>query len=217
MRAFLSMLFFCVASSAVSAQVASECKSVESVLDRLACFDGAYSDFESEEVVVQGGIGESVEPPTISPEVDLAWEVREERDPITDRRNVSYLTTPTEKQYNVFGGEKRVALQLRCWSNTTAAIVYFDEFQVRLDEIDITVRKDREAPVEMEWAISTSKKSAGLWLGRDAIPFIKSLEGGSELVMRLKLEDGTDTYTFNIEPVGQYIAELGQACEWGTN
>lgn len=192
--------------SASGAQDWSSCVQIGNDIARLACFD-------REAIGLEGPIERTAQLPEEDNSEFVNWEKREEQDPISDRRNVSYFGIPTEPQFSRFGTEKSIFLQLRCFDNTTSVVLYFDEFQ-RRDTVQVTVRNDDEAAREQNWGRSSNRKAAGKWEGATAIPFIRSLIGTTKLVMRARLDDGQETYVFDTRLADVYAADIAEACNW---
>lgn len=141
------------------------------------------------------------------------WFASDETDPITDQKNVFRTKLPQETPRNKFGGEKSVSLMARCVRNTTSLIISFDSYQIK-DRIPVTWRFDDTSPQSGRWSVSTSRQAAGLWNGSSAIPFIRQMMQAQKLVLRLSLDDGTETYTFDLSGAPEQLSPLAQACNW---
>ena len=203
-----------VPSSVIGQDIAT-CRSIESVLERLSCYDSiqieapksADHEFRDDE-------------PTIASEaIEIAvsefsnWERKSESDPISDRQNVSFFAYPNERQLNQFGRRQTVFLQLRCSDNTTSAVLYFDNFQTQ-DSVRLAIRLDDQPATETTWLVASNRQAIGLWSGRTAIPFISSLKDVDRITMRVFLDDGAETYQFESERINEYASELSEACNW---
>ncbi len=191
-----------------------ECRKVENALERLVCYDEiVIQDNETVEDAVDQAISTLSEPETELATGLSEWERREERDPISDRKNISFFAEPTGPHFNLFGGEKTVFLQLRCFDNTTAVVLFFDDFQIQ-DRLRLAVRIDENEPVDANWSLASNRQAAGLWSGSESIPFIKSLRDAKLITIRAFLEDGAETYQFESKNINAYASELSEACDW---
>ena len=110
-RGSLSTLVLVLLPTFLAAQDLQRCVAIENDIARLECFDTQAQELSSSTDSPVALEAES-DAPGSEASGFAAWEKDEERDPISDRRNVSYFAEPTEPQYNQFNMRKTVFLQL---------------------------------------------------------------------------------------------------------
>jgi type VI secretion system protein VasI len=141
------------------------------------------------------------------------WVVAREESRMDDSSRV-LLSLESDDDIQVgYGLRRRPVLHLRCMDGVTSASVASEWF---LGEgVPVRWRVDQEKPVAQTWARSQNSLAAGLWQGRNAVPFMKALLGKSTLVMRITtFQDGTKEMAFNIAGLDGLIGPLREACKW---
>ena len=145
------------------------------------------------------------------------WSVDLQTSKIDDSTNV-FVTTPAIKPVQGrFRRETTPYLMLRCMENRTSA--YFTFNGLHMADIqgygDVTVRIDKRKADTHHMSASTDSEALGLWSGGRAIPFIKSLFGGENLIVRVTpYSDSPRTVEFKIAGLEEAIAPLRKACNW---
>jgi type VI secretion system protein VasI len=116
-----------------------------------------------------------------------------------------------------FLGSKKIRLYARCVENTTALIISthchvasgfsgYGTVEYRIDDNPASKRGFDE---------STNNRSLGLWNGGSSIPFLKSLFGAQELLVRFTpFNESPVTAKFNISGLEDAIAPLRESCHW---
>ncbi|MAS42088.1 MAG: hypothetical protein CML46_10710 [Rhodobacteraceae bacterium] len=145
-------------------------------------------------------------------EAETAWTITEETDEITDQPNV-YLRS--ESKEPVYGGirPKRLSMLIRCQRNTTALYVVHGDYEVN-DTMQVSWRVDGGAAKSGRWEGSSDRKAVGLWNGGRSIPFLRSISGGTELIMRLQGRSDTYDVAFSLDGLTAALAKVAQACNW---
>ncbi|MCX8507981.1 MAG: type VI secretion system-associated protein TagO, partial [Rhodobacteraceae bacterium] len=111
----------------------------------------------------------------------------------------------------------KAQLILRCMENKTAAMLItschmasgfqgYGQVEYRVDD-NSSLTRDFEA--------STDNGALGLWDGGSAIPFIKAMGDGHQLLMRFTpFNESPTTAKFDITGMAEAIAPLKEACGW---
>jgi type VI secretion system protein VasI len=181
----------------------TDCRSIESDLDRLACYD-----------LESGRAHESIAAST-----EGAWRVRSERSEMTDDPNV-YVTVASDDPLPCrFASPENAMLVLRCQENTTSVIISTTGCHLASSDYNnygvVTYRLDEAPSSTRDFVESTDNRALGLWSGGEAIPFIKDLFGHRELLTRFTpFNDSPVTARFSIAAVEEAVAPLREACGW---
>jgi type VI secretion system protein VasI len=187
--------------NAAAAQTA--CPSIQNDLDRLACYDR------------ESGRTPAVENlPTES-----AWEVNVEKSEMTDETTVLMRVGSVDSVRCSFSGEEKPTLIVRCMENTTSIYITTNGCHLVSSDYndygDITYRIDDDSAKTQAFTESTNNRALGLWRGGEAIPFIRSLFGGSSLLMRFTpFNESPVTARFPIAGLDEAVAPLREACGW---
>ncbi|MCZ8547649.1 type VI secretion protein [Mesorhizobium qingshengii] len=211
MKYKLSLIFVCAGvagcvSGAVAApqadQIASAalCSAIPDSLARLTCFDRVFP---------KGSPTAAVDKPNPTPSPN-AWDIKREKSAIDDSPTVVASLTPTETSGSGIGNSE-MWLLARCSENITSVVLATNMFMT--DSPKVTIRIGESPAKTTVWVRSTNYKSAGLWNGSEAIPFLKSLKNGVKLVVRVEEKDRLDG-TFNLGNVEDVTAEIAAACKW---
>lgn len=185
------------------AQSVKDCIGIENDLDRLACYDRS-----------SGRIPKSVA--TSGPG---AWTIRTEVSKLKDTEDVFLHVDSRESIECRFGRGGKVRLVVRCMENTTAALFVTPNCHMASSQyndyghVDYRVDDEKARTARMEE--STDNKALGYWRGRKAIPFAKSMFGGSELIARMTpYSESSFTVTFDITGLENAIKPLRASCQW---
>lgn len=79
----------------------------------------------------------------------------------------------------------------------------------------VTFRIDKQKAFTRSTDVSTDNNALGFWSGGNAIPFIKGLFGGSELLVQaMPFNSSAITFSFDISGLEELIKPLRTACKW---
>lgn len=136
---------------------------------------------------------------------------------MTDDVNVYMRLNSPEKVGCRLNFGETMGLVLRCREKTTSA--YFvtgcHMASGHSDWGKVTYRIDDEKARSASMTASTDHRALGLWGGSTAIPFIKSLFGKSQLIVRMTpYSESPISGTFAIAGVEKAIEPLRKACNW---
>lgn len=202
-------------SPAHGQDAAKACSVIEDSLQRLTCFDKLFPrDAAASSTTTTGGEIKADEAKTTEPTEEAgvsAWQVEKEKSPLDDSVvYTAYLPAKTASMTGIGKGE--AFLVLRCAENTTSAVFSTSLFMMD-EKPSVTIRIGEEKAATTRWTRSTSYKSAGLWTGAQAIPFIKSLPDNARLVLRITDNDRLDA-EFNLGDVSKPAAKIREHCKW---
>jgi hypothetical protein len=80
--------------------------------------------------------------------------------------------------------------------------------------VRVTYRMDQRPPITVNWGTSTSGRATGLW-GRDAIPLIRALLDGDELLLRVVEQNNQQhQMTFSLKGFRNAAQAVAEACRW---
>lgn len=201
MRLRLTLTALFLSASPVFAAVTDACLVIENDMDRLSCYDRALGR-------------EAVQTETDAKSV---WSVRTETSDFKDTTDV-YLSVESDEPVRCgFSGTRRLTLFLRCVENTTALIIgtHCHVASGFHGYGQVEYRIDRKPAVKRNFTDSTNNRSLGLWNGGKSIPVIKSLFGGTSLLVRFTpFNENPVSARFDISGLEQAIAPLRQNCNW---
>ncbi len=192
---------------------AKTCSAIEDSLQRLTCFDKLFPRDNADASPANTADEKKSEEATPTPATQTvsAWRGQEEKSPLDD--SVIYTTYLTASSASTTGmGRAEAYLVLRCAENTTTAVFSTSLFMMD-DNPTVTVRIGQDKATTTRWTRSTSYKSAGLWNGATAIPFIKALPDNERLVVRIEDRDRLDA-EFNLGAVSGEVEKLRSHCKW---
>ena len=173
-----------LASGAQAQGSLSQCRQINDDAARLKCYDALTAS-------------------AAGPTADGAWEVTEDKSPITDAPIVSATLRTSD-------GKSQ--LTLRCRERKTEAAVLIRGFINCGTEVRVTYRIDQGQPVEGPW---NSSSSCYLAVAPSPIPFIRSLNDQGKIYFRLIDHHGKAfDALFNVGKVSAVSSRLAQACEW---
>lgn len=193
-----------LSAGAVFAQDPQECARLEDSLQRLACFDKMFPK-------AVGDKAQAATVPSTQPGSGQRWEVQEEISPVDDSRVVKAALLP-EKSSSTGFNNASAYLIMSCREQTTSFIISTEMFMTS-EEPTVTTRVGEQPAVSGKWSRSTNYKAVGLWSGKQAIPFIKSLKDNERLFVRLEDKDRVDA-EFNLSNVSEVIEKVKSACKW---
>lgn len=220
-------MFVAVSSAGALAQSPSVkfCQALGDDKLRLMCFDNLFKKGKPQEPA-------SVPPKGLSgalvmthmarlgtPHAKWAhWFTREFKSKMTDDTNIIALTGSLET-YSC--GSKRHAyavLVLRCMELKPSIMVMTGCFMSssKYDRSGYAkVRVDGGVPVTYSMEHSDDHNALGLWDRRWSTHLLHRLLGGKRAVIRVRpYNDNSLTLEFNIEGIGDAVAEARQACAW---
>lgn len=186
----------------VQAQESLQSCAAKPVSERLACYD-ALAEQEASESSVSTTQSE--------------WIVRTTVSPVDDSKNVFLQVSGENGIQNQYGQNAEMTLTLACRENTTSAYVFFGgHFMSSLQGAGrVTYRIDKQPAQTKNFEESNNHEALGLWSGGTAIPFIKSLFGGTSLYLEATpYSDNRVSDFFPIAGLEGAIAPLRQACNW---
>ncbi|MBD9621862.1 hypothetical protein IB279_02770 [Ensifer sp. ENS06] len=188
------------AGSAI-AQDPQECARIEDSLQRLTCFDKMFPK------VAAGEAPKAVAPASAA----ALWEIQEEVSPVDDSKVVRAALMPAKSTSTGFNNASAYLL-MSCREQTTSFIISTEMFMSG-EEPTVTTRIGVAPAVTGKWSRSTNYKAVGLWSGKEAIPFIKSLKDNERLFVRLQDKDRVDA-EFDLANVSEVIEKIKVACKW---
>lgn len=188
-------------SGTVGAQSLDHCVTLDSDLDRLACYDGVAGRTPQ--------VDQSEDP-------DSEWNVRTETSALTDEENVILSVRSEEVIDCGWNRGDRIRLYVRCIENTTAFIFTTNCHMTSHGGYGTVDYRIDDAPArQIRMQESTNNRSLGLWYGGQSIPLIRSLFGARQLIARMTpFSENSFTVTFNVAGLEEAIAPLREACHW---
>lgn len=203
-RPFLMGFIIAILVSPAAAD-AKRCITVESDLDRLACYDKEAGRTPVVEALASALTG-------------AQWNVRKETSAMTDRANV-YIHVESNEVINCgWNSGARIRMVARCMENTTALIFQTGCHMTssRYNSYgDIQYRIDSEPARTVSGDESTNNRALGLWNGGASIPVIEQMFGKSQLIAKMTpFSENPFTATFDITGIEEAITPLREACGW---
>ena len=201
MRPFFYSIVIILLSGSALAQTGESCARLEDGNSRLVCYDSVFRvDRQS---------------PAEMPPGD--WQVPITTSRIDDSTNVVLKLSSVNTLPARFGRSGNAHLYVRCMENTTSLyFVWNDHFLSDIQGYgEVTFRKDEEPARKQQMQVSTDNKALGLWRGGNAIPFIRSLFGGGNLLVQITpFNESRMTADFRIAGLEDAITPLREACNW---
>lgn len=194
----LSVIALVSTCTLAAAQEADQCAKIDNADDRLNCFDSIYREVSI-------------------PEAKGNWVSKIETSPLDDTETVVLSLKSDDDIRGTHGAAGPADLLIRCKENTTSVFLIFnDHFMSDLQGRGrVDYRIDQETPSRKNMAVSTDNKALGLWSGRVAIPWIKSLmEGGRLYVRATPFSESPVEANFSIKGLDDSIEPLRKACNW---
>jgi len=175
------------------------CAAMPDAGERLLCYDGIFR--------------EKVSPSTSTGK----WKLTTAKSQIDDTETNTLTLESEESIPGRFGGREHATLIIRCQENVTAAyFIMGGHFLADIEGHDkVTYRVDDQRAVTEAFATSTDNMALGKWSGGSAIPFIKKLGGGRQLVIRVTpYNESPKTATFNISGIDDALQPVRKGCNW---
>ena len=173
----------------------SFCKTIDSSLERLECFDNLEWDhFEiSSTPSLREGAGD--------------WEVSESANPIDDTSTVTAILA-SENASNYLG--EQVSLVLRCKSGQTEAYINWHDYLG--SRAVVTDRIDKAPAERLGWQLSTDSQAS---FRPRARVFMESLsEATTYLAQVTPYNESPITASFNVQGAKEVVTLISKACSW---
>lgn len=155
-------------------------------------------------------------PPQIEAGSGQQWRARTQRSAMTDFQNQYLSVDAIGTHVGAYGQTVRPTLTLRCVEDTTAVVLDAGEY-LGIDTLRVEYRIDEQPAQTGHWGISTDFTAAGLWRGRQAIPFIRRLvaaDVGILTVRYIPYGESARTVSFRIDGLDRRIGPLQAMCSW---
>lgn len=186
------------------AQDPQGCAKIEDSLQRLTCFDKLFPK-------ASAPASSAPETADAKPSAEQRWEILEEASPVDDSKVVKAALMPVNATSTGFNNASAY-LVISCREQTTSFIISTEMFMTS-EEPTVTTRVGNEPAVTGKWSRATNYKAVGLWSGKQAIPFIKSLKDNEKFFVRLQDKDRVDA-EFNLGNVAEVTEKVRSACKW---
>lgn len=182
---------------------ASSCVTIDSPLDRLACYDK------------ESGRTPSIE--TITSQISR-WSTTHEKSKMTDQDGLFLSVESKSAIHCRFGNDATITLMIRCMEGTTSIYIATQCHLASSDYNDyghVRYRIDTNPAGLAKMNESTDHRALGLWSGSRAIPFIKQMLGGKELIAQFTpYGESPVSAEFPIAGIDDAIKPLREACKW---
>jgi type VI secretion system protein VasI len=149
---------------------------------------------------------------TVSPAV-LEWNLRTDRDAITDQLNVFVTGLSANRAFTAAGSDYRGSVVIRCQRNVTSIIILFEDYLVD-DSTQVTWRLDSKPARSSRWNVATNRKAVGLWSGREAIPFLRELVTAKMVRFRIEGRSNDIDLEFDLTGLPDKVPAVASACGW---
>lgn len=184
------------------------CHVFEDASERVDCYD-QLTGYSSEEIA-------SVGQPTIPSETDPLgdqWQLQTESSALDDRTDVWLSVDSSNTQPNQVNRPERARLYARCMNNSTNLFIVFNDYTS--DNQNVRYRID-EGEVASAWMQTMNGGDGiGIWSGGTAIPFIRRLFDGENLVVSYRsYTNNSLEFVFDISGLRERIPVLAQNCGW---
>ncbi|HGG03962.1 MAG TPA: hypothetical protein ENK28_00745 [Aliiroseovarius sp.] len=146
-----------------------------------------------------------------------SWDVKTSTSALDDSQTVILRQVADRKVTDKFGNGDYPVMIIRCLENTTSIyIVAGGHFLSDHQGYGLVeYRLDQGAKRQIEMKASTDNTALGLWRGRSAIPFLKSLFDKEIIVMRITpLSKAPAEFSFDIGGLSEAIVPLRNSCNW---
>ncbi|WP_324057355.1 hypothetical protein [Rhizorhapis sp.] len=147
-----------------------------------------------------------------------AWEVTEDRSPLTNFASVSAILSSTKDLVNMIGRPERASLVLRCSDRTLVVYVNWPEVVNRDGENlagqpkTMAVWRIDDGPIKANlWTISDSGTAAGEFASRNAVKLLSSITTANRLAVRLSGRMTQDA-GFDLTGIEEVAAKVTAAC-----
>ncbi|MFD1199545.1 type VI secretion system-associated protein TagO [Brucella gallinifaecis] len=180
----------------------NSCAKENDAAKRLLCYDGIFRNEIKTDPITEG---------------TGKWRSQTDVSKIADTADHYAALQSEDKLSKRFGGTGYAQIHMRCKENKTSAYFTFaDQFLSDIQNYGkITYRLDTDKAVTKGFNVSTDNTGLGLWSGGSAIPFLKSLEGHKQLVVRVTpFNQSAITVTFDIRGFDEAVKPIRSACKW---
>ena len=146
------------------------------------------------------------------------WQIMTDTSPMDDSKSV-FATLPSKTMIDGrYGGAPAPAkIVMRCMEHSTNVLFMVnDHFLADVQGYGrVEYRIDDKKAAHVNAEESTDNMALGLWSGKRAIPFIKSLFGGERLTVRITpYNESPYTMEFDIRNTEAAAQDLRAACGW---
>ncbi len=142
------------------------------------------------------------------------WHVSKGKSDLDDSQNVYMYVAAGNTIPGPWNKLVRPKLWIRCAENTTSFLIDWD-VSIHIRNTSMLFRIDSQPAQTRTFPISTDHKTLGYFSGKKAIPFIKSLFGANELLLRVTPYGKEPAQvTFNLSGIEQAVKPLRKACGW---
>ena len=183
------------------------CHALSDPTERVACYDQetAYLAPKGNDLNSENNFGQ--------------WIRHIDKSSMTDDINIYFRLLSSNEIFHEYDHQRktgRAVIIARCRENSTAFIVRMDDkfladsggfgsIEYRVDQRPMKKRNFRE---------STDNKALGLWRG-GGIPFMKELEGGQKLVLRVTpYNESAQEMEFDIRGINEVVRQVRAECKW---
>lgn len=216
----LALVLVILIGSASGALGQQKCSAIADDAERLKCWDAVFpptAAASSSDKAINDSLVRAGQVPDNGQ--FGAWNIRTEKDAMTDATNVHLTTRSKQPVPGRFGSEDFATLFIQCRDNTTSFVVHFGGAFMsssRYDSYgDVAYRVDNRKPGKLSMEESTSHEHLGLWDGGSSIPVIKSLAGGTTLLMEATpYSENPIQLEFDITGLEGALQPLRKACGW---
>jgi len=178
------------------------CAEIKNDTARLNCFDAVMAIEPTEEETSQ-----TISEPSISGTLEKGdWVVTEEKDPITDRTNVTLVLAAE----TVSSRRDNVALILRCIGGNLELFISWDNYLS--DNGRLTLRFGESEPSNETWTLSTDQTATFASFSRTK-SFLKEALNNERFVSRITpYREGPTTAVFRLGGMDAAVAPLRKRC-----
>lgn len=155
----------------------------------------------------------SVSSPEILVDEVGSWRISREKSALTDFESV-YAEVESEKGgKNLLGQIVKPQFGIVCHQKTTAVLFDIQEYMGK-ERLLFKYRIDG-GPVRTQFGdVSSNGRVFGFW-GLDGLPFLRELEGKSELVVAAEpYNEASREAVFSIDGIDRVVSEVRKACGW---
>ena len=147
-----------------------------------------------------------------------AWEITEDRSPLTNFASVSAILSSNKELVNIIGRPERASLVLRCSDRTLVMYVNWPEVVNRDGENfagqpkTMAVWRIDDGPVKANlWTISNTGTAAGEFASRNALKLLSSIVTANRLAVRLSGRMTQDA-GFDLTGIQEVATRVTAAC-----
>lgn len=108
----------------------------------------------------------------------------------------------------------RPTLILRCRDGNTALYIATDDY-LGVEPVPVSWRIDGAPTERARWKPSSNYQAAGLWQGRAAVPLIRRLAEGRQLLVRFERPNAPPLLSsFDLDGLAEHARGLAATCGW---